>query len=224
MSPKHPPVVAIVPAAGRSRRMRGEDKLLAPLGGRPLLLRFLDVLAESDIDGIMLVTRTEIAQHLRSALSRQEASFSSARAGGNRLRVIHNDDPNSEMIDSIRAGLNLIGAAEGEWPAPGILVCPADHALLTAGDVNACVSAFGAQPISIVVAVRDGRPGHPIVFPWIDAEFVLSPACDAGLRELPRRYPDRVRHVSVGSGAICDVDTPEDLERLRREFVEGVGE
>ena len=47
---------AVIVAAGESRRMNGLDKILAPLGGRPLLARVVDVFQKSDrINGIVIV-------------------------------------------------------------------------------------------------------------------------------------------------------------------------
>ena len=51
---------AIVPAAGASSRMGGGNKLLAPLGGIPVLGRTVSVLAQSDrISEIVVATREE---------------------------------------------------------------------------------------------------------------------------------------------------------------------
>ena len=41
---RHPRCAALVPAAGRSERMGGTDKLTAPLCGVPVLLRTLRAL------------------------------------------------------------------------------------------------------------------------------------------------------------------------------------
>ena len=43
----HPLCTAIVPAAGKSSRMGGEDKMFAPLCGVPVLARTLTVLDSS---------------------------------------------------------------------------------------------------------------------------------------------------------------------------------
>lgn len=55
-----PYCVCIVPAAGSSSRMEGQDKLTATLGGQPVLLRTLRALEESPcIHEIIVVTRRE---------------------------------------------------------------------------------------------------------------------------------------------------------------------
>jgi 2-C-methyl-D-erythritol 4-phosphate cytidylyltransferase len=53
-------VYAILPAAGSSRRMGGENKLLMKLDGKPVIRHTLEVFAScEEIDGIILVCREE---------------------------------------------------------------------------------------------------------------------------------------------------------------------
>jgi 2-C-methyl-D-erythritol 4-phosphate cytidylyltransferase len=56
-----PYCAAVVVAAGRAARMEGVDKILAPLGGTPILLHALAPLQNSDqVDEIILVTREDL--------------------------------------------------------------------------------------------------------------------------------------------------------------------
>ena len=51
----------VVVAAGSARRMEGIDKVLAPLGGMPILARTLQVFQRCpDVDEIIVVTREEL--------------------------------------------------------------------------------------------------------------------------------------------------------------------
>ncbi len=56
-----PYCACVVAAAGSSRRMGGADKLMAPLGGQPVLLRTLRALNDSPcVQEILVVTRSEL--------------------------------------------------------------------------------------------------------------------------------------------------------------------
>lgn len=58
---------AVVVAAGSATRMQGIDKMLAPLAGVPVVLRSVRALAASDcIDSLVIVTRTECMETLRT--------------------------------------------------------------------------------------------------------------------------------------------------------------
>ena len=58
---------AVVVAAGSATRMQGIDKMLVPLAGVPVVLRSVRALAASDcIDSLVIVTRTECMETLRT--------------------------------------------------------------------------------------------------------------------------------------------------------------
>jgi 2-C-methyl-D-erythritol 4-phosphate cytidylyltransferase len=69
----NPKVSAIIAAAGESRRMDGIDKVLAPLGGRPVISHVLDVFDGcKSIDNIVLVVNEkslDVCQKLAAKLS-----------------------------------------------------------------------------------------------------------------------------------------------------------
>ncbi|MEW6250790.1 MAG: nucleotidyltransferase family protein [Planctomycetota bacterium] len=195
-----PRVFAIVPAAGRSRRM-GQAKQLLDVGGQPLLLATLRPLSAAEIVGLVLVTHRAIAEQLGAALP--PAAI-----------LVRNDDEHSEMIDSVRIGLRTWQARASVHEHDGILVCPADQPGIQTADFDACIHAFRRMPDGIVIAARAGRRGHPQIFPAALADFVLSDACAAGLHALPRCFPDRVQLVPCESREVVeDVDTPADCRR-----------
>jgi 2-C-methyl-D-erythritol 4-phosphate cytidylyltransferase len=91
------PLSAVVVAAGRSQRM-GFDKLLTPLGGRPLLLHTLDNLLKTQLPAeIVLVIRP-------GSKAEMEAVISPLRDRGN-IRLV---DGGAQRQDSVQAGLNAI--------------------------------------------------------------------------------------------------------------------
>lgn len=58
---------AVIVAAGSARRMQGIDKIMAQVGGKPMLLRTAQALAESEkIDGIVIVTRAGLVQEVET--------------------------------------------------------------------------------------------------------------------------------------------------------------
>ena len=123
--------------------------------------------------------------------------------------VVVNGDSASEMIDSIRLGL------QRSDDAAGYLICPCDAAGIAAEDVRRCLDAFVATPDRIIVATHGSRRGHPIIFPASLAAAVCSPECDAGLNRLARNRPQLVREVACESpGTVANVNTPEDYKRL----------
>lgn len=209
-----PRIVAIIPAAGLSRRM-GRPKQLIDVGGRPMLLRLAETMAAVDgIGGVVIVTRRAIIDALGA---------SNVELSNGRIRVAFNEDESSEMIDSIRVGLRVWGEQESITPRDGILVCPGDYPGLTTNAFATCAGAYrsaidsaamvaGAAQTPIIIASHGGRRGHPIIFPAGLIPFVKSSACDNGLNGLMRTFADRVRLVELPTDAVLrDADTPDHL-------------
>jgi len=91
------PLSAVVVAAGRSQRM-GFDKLLTPLGGRPLLLHTLERLLLTKVpEEIILVIRP-------GSQAEMEAIISPLRDQGG-IRLV---DGGAQRQDSVQAGLKAV--------------------------------------------------------------------------------------------------------------------
>lgn len=181
----------------------GRDKQLLAADGRPMLTAILDPLAAAKVEGIALVTRSAIANALSDCLPRN--TF-----------VAINDNAGSEMIDSVRIGLAAWADRMTLRDRDGFLVFPGDQPGMASADLNACIEAFGEGPPRIVIATRDRRRGHPIIFPASFIPVVQSEVCDPGLNRLPHVHPQQVVEVSCASQAVTrDVDTPEDYRKLQ---------
>jgi molybdenum cofactor cytidylyltransferase len=189
--------IAILPAAGASRRM-GRPKLLLPFRGGTVVGALVQALRLGGVSGIVLVTAPD-----------DEALRAWAAAAAVRTAV--NPDPERGMLSSIQAGIALISLASNTEP---LLVCPADLPALRAETVAAVLAAAGASPLT--VATHRGRRGHPLVIAPALIPEIGTLHAGVGLRELLDRHP--VREVEVDDpGAVHDVDTPEEYRELAGE-------
>ena len=182
----------------------GRPKQLLPFGDSTMVGTVGRTLLDTGLVGVVVVTRTELIDE-------------SDLPDDPRIVVAINDDPNSEMIDSIRIGLaTLAGAGTGIDPprdADGVMVVPADMPTLAVDHCRACVSAFRGDPSRIVIAACEGKRGHPMLFP-----FAMRAAVDrleGGLRSLAELHPESVRLMEIGDLSVTrDIDTPDDYGRL----------
>lgn len=198
-----PTIHAIIPAAGRSSRM-GQPKQVMDIDGRPMLLAVVDPLvACTDITSTMVVTNSTVA-----------SSLDIAGAGA---AVVLNDEPDADMIDSLRVGITALQGGHGLSIDDGILISPGDQPGLTADDIAVCCLAFRRNPAGITIAAHDGKRGHPIIFPASQIPFVMSRDCDRGLRELIENHADLIGLVECANSAVLrNVNTPDDLKRVRK--------
>lgn len=177
-----------------------------------MLLAILEPLIASEVAGVVLVTTQAIVEQLDSD-GRGLKTWTDH--SDKETFTTFNDNPSSEMIDSVRIGIQAWRERQSIEEPDGFLVCPADHPGIVTDDFNICIRAFWAAPDRIVIATRERRRGHPIVWPAELIDFVDSPECDGGLHALSTSFPDRVLHVETRSPAVTrDIDTPDDYEAL----------
>lgn len=193
---------AILPAAGSSRRM-GRPKLLLPFQGTSLVGAVVEALRQAGADPIVLV-----------ASAQRQDLLDWARDNG--LVAAANPEPERGMLSSIREGIAALGGAAAlARGGEVLLVCPADLPTLRAETVGELLRRQDEAEAPLAVPVFRGKRGHPLaiapeLIPEIDT---LDP--DVGLRQLLDRHAAEVLEVEVGDeGAVEDVDTLEDYERL----------
>lgn len=198
-----PTIHAIIPAAGRSSRM-GQPKQLMAIDGRPMLLAVIAPLVACErIGSVTVVTNSVVA-----------SSLDIAGAGAD---LALNDEPDAEMIDSLRVGITALQNAHGLNIDDGVLVCPGDQPGLVAADIAACCLAFDRNPAGITIAAHNGKRGHPVIFPASRIPFVMSRDCDGGLRELIEVHTRLIQLVECTNLAVLrNVNTPDDFKRMRK--------
>jgi CTP:molybdopterin cytidylyltransferase MocA len=194
VSKGHTGVSAIVLAAGGGSRFGG-GKLLARIGGQPLIAAVLDNLRGAPVDEVIVVIGAD-AERLREVCERYG------------VRTVENAQWMRGQSTSVLAGLR---ACAGD----AAVVLLGDQPFVGAGAVGRLVAAF-AEGARVAVATYGGKRRNPVLFsrevwPLLEAEL----AGDEGARSVLRRYPELVVEVPCeGVGDPADVDTREDLGRL----------
>jgi molybdenum cofactor cytidylyltransferase len=192
-------VAAIVLAAGRSTRMGAANKLLADVGGKPMVRHAVEAALASQARPVLVVTGHQ-ADDVRAVLAGLDVTF------------VANPDFAEGLSSSLKAGIRAVPA-----DAIGAVVLLGDMPRINAAHLDtmiaACPSPAGA---AIVVPVHQGQRGNPVLWPAELFGEMLALEGDAGARSLLARHPDRVRGVDLGTDAVLmDVDTPGALVQLR---------
>lgn len=176
-------------AAGAGRRFgKGVPKLLAPVGGEPLVLRALAPALDAGLDEVVVVTGAyELADVLPSSVT-----------------VLRNEDWEAGQATSLQVALDWCGR-EGH---SSVVVGLGDLLGVPAAAWRDVATAPGGP---VVVATYRGRRGHPV---RLDAEVwpLLPVEGEEGARALFLRRPELVTELAC-EGDPHDVDTREDLRR-----------
>ena len=191
-------VAAVILAAGRSTRM-GANKLVADLGGKPLIRRTSEAVLASRARPVLLVTGHEPGKLAQSL-------------AGLDVVWVRNPRHAEGLSTSLIAG---IAALPDE--APAALICLGDMALIKAGTLDRIIESFEKEPsVGAIVPAYGGEWGNPVLLSRKLFDSVANLGGDTGARKLLQGRAD-VRVLEVEDPAsLIDADTPEALVEMRR--------
>jgi CTP:molybdopterin cytidylyltransferase MocA len=187
----------LILAAGSASRMRGADKLLEEIDGKPLLTR---------------TARTAMATGCRITVTLPpDRPARLAALEGLAVTPVMVPDAAQGMAASLIAGLRTLP------DRAAVLMVLADLPDLTTKDLQACLAVWAKDPRAIPRgAAADGTPGHPVGFPPDLRAELLALTGDTGARDVLTRHADRLHLVRLpGTHATTDLDTPEEWATWR---------
>jgi len=192
---------AIVPAAGRGRRMGGA-KLLLPWGQSTVIEQVLSAWQASRVTHTIVVVHPE-----------DDALAQICRASG--AQVIVPAEPPTEMKVSVRIALEHIASQHMPGADDAWLLAPADLPTLSAEVIDCLLAVHRSGQESILVPVHAGRRGHPALFRWTLSGEVARLPDDCGVDSLFTRHT--VTEIEASADALApDLDTPEDYRREKK--------
>ena len=201
--PRAPRIAALVLAAGQSRRMGPDNKLLAEVNGKPMVVRAVEAVLASQAEPVIVVTG-----HQRD---RVEAALA-----GLGQRSVHNPDYAQGLSTSLHRGLAALPAG-----TDGVVVALGDMPRVEAAAIDRLIAAFNPlEGRAICVPTWHGKRGNPVLFARRFLAEMQEIAGDIGARHLIGEYPELVAEVAMdetdaGHGVLLDVDTPEALAALK---------
>ncbi len=202
-------VSAIVLAAGMSRRMGKENKLLLPFSGKTMLETTIgNILMARDITPrtayqeaaleIIVVTGHE-ADRVRAAIQHLPVT------------IVHNPDYTTGMTGTIQAGVRQ---ASGK----GYMICLADMPLVNPSDYSLLMHSFEGQvalnPKCICLPGYRQEQGNPVIFSAWYRDAILAHKAPEGCREIAQAHRDFIFRVSMPADSILrDIDDEGDYRQ-----------
>ena len=197
-------MIALLPAAGLSRRM-GTQKLLLPFGAGTVLEAVIGNLRAARLTPILCVL--------------SEATLQGLRPLAEDVTVLINPAPERGYASSLAIALDALGRAEPDSLREGpFCLMLGDLPTARAHDMARLRSAFERRPSGYTALAprRDGRYGHPIFLEGVWRGRLRAAAGDRGGRGILEAHKGEVLTVEGEDGFFDDLDTPEDYRRVCR--------
>jgi molybdenum cofactor cytidylyltransferase len=183
-------------AAGASQRFGADNKLLANIGGKPLIRWVAEEIVHSGAE-VVVVTGCD---HLRIEKALE----------GLPLRFAHNLSWPRGVGSSIAAGVMALGSQ-----ARGAFIYPGDMPFLTSALLQDLMATFNeSRGASIVYPTTlAGEQRNPVLWPRRFFPLLASLSGPGGAKHLLAAFIDSQKPVPVvDDGAFADIDLPADLE------------
>lgn len=193
-------IAAVLLAAGQSRRMGPENKLLIEIHGKPMIQHAAAAVREAGIGSLIVVTGHE-AERVEQALSEYDATY------------IKNPDFADGLSSSLARGLTVVPKNAG-----AVLVCLGDMPRVTATHIQKLIAAWNPDVgREICVPTFKGKRGNPVLWSRRFIPEMKALAGDVGARHLIGEHADVVFEVEMDDdGIFLDVDVPEAVAALSR--------
>jgi molybdenum cofactor cytidylyltransferase len=182
-------ICTVILAAGESRRM-GTPKMVLPFRGTTILEQVILNVKNSGAGNIMVVLGAW-RENIEKMLSKSEVDW------------CFNRNFSSGMLSSVLCGLDNTHGS--------FMVIPGDQPLITSGSINMVIEKFGSSGKGIIVAMYNGKRGHPVIIHEKYRNEIKYIEPSKGLREILLLHADDVLEVDTGDpGILKDFDTYEE--------------
>ena len=188
-------ISAILLAAGKSKRLKGENKLIKNFKGKPLINHILKSLIKSKVNKIIVVLGYENRKIKKIALKSKKITF------------VVNSQYLKGISTSIKCGLKKISKKN-----IGFLIAHADMPLVSKTILNTLCSALKNKNKEIFVPVYKKKVGNPLAFKYSMIKSLKKIKGDRGAKKLIRSNKSKVQLVKMKSKSILiDFDQLKDF-------------
>jgi len=188
-------ISAILLAAGKSKRLKGENKLIKNFKGKPLINHILSSLIKSKVNKIFIVVGYQNQKIKKIAYKNKKITF------------VTNLNYKKGISSSINSGLKRISKKN-----IGFLITHGDMPLISKTILNTLCSALKNKDKEIFVPVYKKKLGNPLAFKYSMIKSLKKIKGDKGAKKLIRSNKSKVQLVKMKSKSILiDFDQLKDF-------------
>jgi CTP:molybdopterin cytidylyltransferase MocA len=195
-------------AAGQGSRLGSRPKALLKQNGVTLLKRLFDAVQPFNPVEFIAVTGFH-GDAIEEAFAQMDSPFSQS------IRLLRNPAPESGQASSVRLGIE---ALHGHFDV--LLIALSDQPAITSAEVSQLLSAFlqRSEGTEMLLPMVHGQRGNPVLFSKQALQSTVA-VPDLSCRAYMDAHPEQVQVWHTDNDAfICDVDTPQDMQKYQLDF------
>tara|TARA_Y100000996_G_scaffold394503_1_gene358914 strand:+ start:381 stop:962 length:582 start_codon:yes stop_codon:yes gene_type:complete len=190
-------IKAILLAAGQSKRLKGENKLIKKFKNKPLINHVLSSLVKSKVNKIIIVLGHE-NQQLRKIIKNNKKNI-----------FVTNKKFKSGISTSIRSGLRKISKKD-----KGFIIVQSDMPFIKSSDINKIYNSIKKGQSLVHVLQFRSKAGNPIGFDISLINKFKKIKGDVGAKFIVKRLRKKTNFIKVSSNKIFkDFDLKKDFRK-----------
>ena len=186
-------ISAILLAAGQSKRMDGENKLIKKIQGSPLINLSVKNILASSINELIIV------------LGHQRENIEKFIDKNGKIKIVFNKNFENGMASSIKSGLSNL-SKENE----AFFICLGDMPLVNKDTYNQLIKSRNKN--EIIVPTFKGMQGNPVLFSKSLKEKIMNIQGDVGAKKILELNKDKILNLEIDNlGIKKDFNTKDDF-------------
>ncbi len=189
-------ISAILLAAGQSKRMNGENKLIKEIQGIPLIKLSVKNILASSINELIIV------------LGHQKEIIEKLIDKNEKIKFVFNKDFESGMASSIKTGLNNLSEK-----TEAFFICLGDMPMVSPDIYNQLIKSKDNK--EIIVPTYKGQQGNPVLFNKSMKEKVIDISGDIGAKKILELNKVKILNLEINDQSIAvGFNTQDDFSSL----------
>ena len=176
-------ISAILLAAGQSKRMNGDNKLVKKIRDIPLIKHSVNNILASSIDELIIVLGYQ-KEIIKKLLDKNE-----------KIKVVFNRDFESGIASSIKTGLGHL-SKKTEF----FFICLADMPLVNHNIYNQMIGSKNNK--EIIVPTYKGQQGNPVLFSNSLKDKIMNIQGDIGAKKILELNKDKIFNLKINDQSI----------------------
>ena len=189
-------ISSILLAAGQSKRMLGENKLIKNVKGIPLIKCALNNILKSHVNEIIIV------------LGYQNETIEKIIDKTDRIKFVFNSNFETGMASSIKKGINNLSEKTDAF-----FISLGDMPSISYDTYNQLIKCYKNR--KAIIPMFKGQKGNPVLFSKLFKRKILSIQGDSGVKKILEINKKEVLNLEINDpGIIKDFDSPNDFNNF----------